>query len=195
MIAPRTLVWRVVAPTWPAVVAVVLAGTALIALAARVAIPLPFSPVPVTGQTFAVLLIGAALGARLGPATVIAYLGEGLAGLPVFAGGTSAWSPSAIPGVPVIAGPTAGYLAGFVVAAWLVGALAERGFDRRVPTTVLAMLLGNVAIYALGLPWLARYVGADRAIPLGLAPFLVGDVLKLALATAALPVAWRVLRR
>ncbi len=195
MIAKQTLLWQAVAPRWPAAVVAVLAGSVLIALAARVAIPLPFSPVPVTGQTFAVLLIGAALGARLGAATVVAYLVEGVAGLPVFAGGTSAWSLSSIPGVPVIAGPTAGYLVGFVAAAAIVGALAERGFDRRVPTTVIAMVLASVAIYAFGVAWLARYVGADRAIPLGLTPFLLGDALKIALAASALPLAWRVFRR
>ncbi len=129
MMAGRTLVWRTVAPTRTAIAAAVLAGSALVALAAQLRIDLPFSPVPVTGQTFAVLVVGAVLGARLGAAALLTYLVEGLAGLPVFAGGTSAWTPSSA-GVPVIAGPTAGYLVGFVAAAAIVGALAERGFDR-----------------------------------------------------------------
>ncbi|MDP9266145.1 MAG: biotin transporter BioY [Chloroflexota bacterium] len=188
------MLWRAVAPTWTAVVLAVLAGSALIGLAARVAIPLPFSPVPITGQTFAVLLVGAALGARLGAAALTAYLVEGLLGLPVFAGGTSAWAPTRIPGVPVILGPTAGYLAGFVAAAFVVGWLAERGWDRRPLTTALAMALGNVAIYLLGLAWLARFVGVEGAFPLGAQPFLVGDLLKLLVAAAVLPAAWRLRR-
>lgn len=190
----RTIMWQAVAPTLPGLVVAVVAGSALITLAARVAIPLPFSPVPITGQTFAVLLVGAALGSRLGALTVLSYLAEGLAGLPVFAGGTSAWSPGAA-GAPVIVGPTAGYLAGFVLAAFVVGWLAERGLDRHVAGTLFAMALGNVAIYALGLLWLARFVGADRAVPLGLVPFLVGDALKIVLAAVALPAAWRVVGR
>jgi len=195
VIGAQTLVWRRVAPTWPAMVGAVVAGSALLAIAARIAFPLPFSPVPVTAQTFAVLLIGAALGSRLGAATVIAYLAEGLAGLPVFAGGLSAWSPSSIPGVPVIVGPTAGYLVGFVVAAGVVGALAERGFDRRFATTLAAMLVGNLVIYVFGLAWLARFVGVERVVALGLAPFLIGDAVKTVLATLALPSAWKVLGR
>jgi biotin transport system substrate-specific component len=194
VISSRAIAWHVVTPTRPAVAVVVLAGSALIALAAQLRIDLPFSPVPVTGQTFAVLVVGAALGARLGAAAVIAYLVEGLAGLPVFAGGTSAWTPGTT-GIPVIAGPTAGYLVGFVAAAAIVGALAERGFDRNVVTTIVAMVLGDLAIYVFGLPWLAKFVGIDKAIPLGLQPFIVGDLFKIALAAAALPLAWRALRR
>src|SRR5882762_3225797 len=131
---------------------IVLAGSALIALSAWVAVPLPFSPVPVTAQTFAVLFVGSALGARRGAASALAYLAEGACGLPVFAGGAA--------GPHVLAGPTGGYLAGFVFGAWLTGALAERGFDRRPFTTVVSMALGNVLILALGLLWLARFVGA-----------------------------------
>jgi len=194
VISSRTLAWQAVNPTRPAAIVAVIAGSALIALAAQLRIDLPFSPVPVTGQTFAVLVVGAALGARLGAAAVIAYLLEGLAGLPVFAGGTSAWTPGTA-GIPVIAGPTAGYLVGFVAAAAIVGALAERGFDRNVVTTIVAMVLGDLAIYVFGLPWLAKFVGIDKAIPLGLQPFIAGDLFKIALAAAALPLAWRVLRR
>ncbi len=194
MITSRTLAWQAVAPTRPAVAVVVLAGSALIALAAQLRIDLPFSPVPVTGQTFAVLLVGAVLGARLGAAALLTYLGEGLVGLPVFAGGTSAWTPSSA-GVPVIAGPTAGYLVGFVAAAAIVGALAERGFDRNVVTTIVAMVAGDLAIYVFGVPWLAKFVGADRALALGLQPFIVGDAFKIAVAAAALPLGWKALRR
>lgn len=195
MIAQRTLLGSAVAPGWPAAVAAVVAGSALVALAAQLRVDLPFSPVPVTGQTFAVLLVGAALGARLGTATIAAYLAEGVAGLPVFAGGTSAWSPSSVPGVPVAFGPTAGYLVGFVCAAAVVGALAERGFDRRVFATIVAMAIGNIVIYAFGVAWLARFVGLDRAVQLGVLPFLVGDAVKIGLAAVALPAAWRIRQR
>lgn len=162
-------------------------GTLLLALSAQVAVPLPFSPVPVTGQTFAVLLIGAALGARLGAATVLLYLGEGAAGLPVF-------TPGATIGVARLAGPTGGYLAGFAVAAFVVGRLAERGWDRRVLSAALAMLAGEAVIYAIALPWLARFVPAERLLDAGLWPFVAGDLYKLALAALALPVAWRIAR-
>ena len=189
MIGQRTLFATVVTPTWPAAAVAIVAGSALVALAAQLRVDLPFSPVPVTGQTFAVLLVGAALGARLGAATLAAYVAEGTLGLPVFAGGTSAWSPSSIPGVPVAFGPTAGYLVGFVAAAAVVGALAERGFDRRVLTTIVAMALADLVIFVFGVAWLARFVGPERALPLGMLPFVAGDAVKIALAAVALPVA------
>lgn len=165
----------------------VLGGTLLLALSAQVAVPLPFSPVPVTGQTFAVLLVGAALGARLGAATVLLYLAEGAAGLPVFAPGPTV-------GIARLAGPTGGYLAGFVLAAFVVGLLAERGWDRRIPTAIAAMLAGEAVIYAVALPLLARFVPAERLLDAGLWPFVAGDLYKLALAALALPLAWRVTR-
>jgi biotin transport system substrate-specific component len=167
--------------------ALALAGSALIALSARVAIPLPFSPVPVTGQTFAVLLVGAALGRWRGAAAVIAYLAEGAAGLPVFAGAHT--------GPAVLLGPTGGYLLGFVPGAWLSGLLAEHGWDRRVGSTILSMILGNAAIFAVALPWLARYVGGSNVWALGFWPFVPGDVVKIGLAAAALPLAWKWLGR
>ena len=157
-------------------------GSALIALAAQVAIPLPGSPVPVTGQTFAVLLVAAALGPRFGPASVALYVVEGLIGLPVFAGGTS--------GPARIAGPTGGYLAGFVLAAYVVGLLAELGWDRRIWTCVLAMLAGEVVIYAFGLAALSRFPLPNGVLEAGLLPFLIGDAYKVALAAIALPTAW-----
>ena len=194
MIGQRTLFATVVTPTWPAAAVAIVAGSVLVALAAQLRVDLPFSPVPVTGQTFAVLLVGAALGARLGAATLAAYVAEGTLGLPVFAGGTSAWSPSSVPGVPVAFGPTAGYLVGFVAAAAVVGALAERGFDRRVLTTIVAMALADLVIFVFGVAWLARFVGPERARPLGMLPFVAGDAVKIALAAVALPVAWRLRR-
>lgn len=163
----------------------VLGGSVAMALSARLAIPLPFSPVPVTGQTFTVLLIGALLGSRRGCLCLMAYLAEGAAGLPVFAAGTG--------GLLHLTGPTGGYLAGFVVAALVTGFLAERGWDRRFWTTIAAMLLGNIAIYAYGLPWLAFFVGAGKALPLGLKPFIAGDIYKLLLAAVLLPSGWKLL--
>jgi biotin transport system substrate-specific component len=159
-------------------------GSVLIAASAWIAVPLPFSPVPVTAQTFAVLLVGSALGARRGAAAALAYLAEGCAGLPVFAGGAA--------GAQVLLGATGGYLAGFVPGAFVCGALAERGWDRRVATTIASMILGNAAILLPGLLWLARLVGFERVLALGLYPFLPGDAIKVAVAAAALPLAWKV---
>jgi biotin transport system substrate-specific component len=165
----------------------VLGGSLLIAVCAQVAIPLPFSPIPVSGQTLAVLLTGALLGSWRGSLSVLTYLVQGIAGLPVFAGGRA--------GPAHLLGPTGGYLVGFVLAAWVVGRLAERGWDRRATTTLLAMLLGNATLYACGLSWLAVFVGVERAPPLGLYPFVGGDLLKLAVATALLPSGWRIIGR
>jgi biotin transport system substrate-specific component len=165
--------------------ALVLGSSVLLTLSARIAIPLPFSPVPITAQTMTVLLLGAILGSRRGSLCVAAYLLQGALGLPVFAGGTA--------GLAVLGGPRAGYLLGFVAAAFTTGALAERGWDRRMGSTLAAMLLGNAAIYAFGLPWLAAFVGPRNAIPLGLVPFIPGDLLKVGLAALGLPSGWRAL--
>jgi biotin transport system substrate-specific component len=165
--------------------ALILGGSLFVALTAQVAIRLPFSPVPVTAQTLAVLLVGALLGSRRGALTMLAYLGQGLMGLPVFAAGAA--------GPAYALGPTGGYLAGFVAAAYLTGWLAEHGWDRHLGTALLAMLAGNVVIYSLGLPWLSHYAGA-QTLAVGLLPYLAGDALKLALAAAALPAGWRLLR-
>jgi biotin transport system substrate-specific component len=167
---PDGAVWRGV---------VVVLGTALLVVAARVEIPLPFSPVPVTGQTFAVLVIGASLGARLGALTVAAYVLEGILGLPVFAGGAS--------GIARLVGPTGGYLVGFIVASAIVGWLAERGWTRTILSTVAAMLIGEAAIYLFGLAWLSRFPLSVGVFDAGLAPFLAGDFYKLALAVVVLP--------
>jgi biotin transport system substrate-specific component len=167
--------------------ALIMAGSALVALSARVAIPLPFTPVPVTAQTFAVLLVGAALGSRRGALALAAYLAEGAAGMPVFSGGGCcvAW----------LAGPTAGYLWSYPLAAFTVGALAERGWDRSPGRAGLAMLAGNALIYVVALPWLAFFVGAGQVLEAGLLPFIPGDLLKVALAAAALPAAWAIVGR
>ncbi|MBI2777268.1 MAG: biotin transporter BioY [Chloroflexi bacterium] len=164
--------------------ALILAGTLLIALAAQVRFYLPGNPVPVTGQTFAVLLAGGALGFRRGIASSGLYLLLGLVGLPVFAGGRH--------GVEVLLGTTGGYLVGFILAAAVVGRLAELGWDRNVLGSIGAMLLGSVLIYLLGVPWLAVAAGQplDWAIANGLTPFLAGDAVKVALAAGAFPAAW-----
>lgn len=172
-------------------VALVVACGTLMAVFARITIPLPI--VPITGQTFGVLLLGVLLGSRRGALAMLVYLAEGLVGLPVFAYGFSAWTPSPLGGF-VIFGSTAGYLWAFPLAAFVVGALAERGWDRTFTRAALVMLLGSLVIYAGGVSWLAHYVGWHLAWVFGVQPFLAGDVLKALLAAAALPVGWRVLR-
>ena len=165
--------------------ALVLGGSLLVTLSASIAITLPFSPVPITAQTMTVLLIGALLGSRRGAMCMATYVFQGAMGLPVFAGGMG--------GLAILAGPRGGYLLGFIAAAFVTGLLAERGWDRRVGTTLAAMLLGNIVIYVLGVPWLAVFVGAERALPLGLYPFVAGDLFKLGLAGLAPPSGWRLL--
>lgn len=171
-------------------VLLVLGGSLFTALMARIAIPLPFTPVPITGQTLAVLLTGAALGSRRGALSMAAYVLEGSLGLPVFAGGAA--------GLKWLKGPTGGYLVGFIAAAFVTGWLAERGWDRRPLLTALAMLIGNAVIYLFGLPWLAMFLGGfagpKGALALGLLPFIPGDLLKLALAAFLLPSAWWLVR-
>jgi len=164
-------------------VLLVVGASLVTSLAAQVAIPVPWSPVPITGQTFAVTLSGAVLGMRRGFLAQLLYLAEGALGLPVFAGGAA--------GVAVLAGPTAGYLFAFPIASALTGALAERGWDRRFATMLAAMLLGSVPIFALGLAVLSRFVPAGGLLAAGLFPFLPGDVIKATLAALAFPAAWR----
>lgn len=193
--APHTLRTAVVPRSSVLVEAVlVLAGVGLIALAAQVAIPLPFTPVPITGQTFAVLLVGSAYGALRGGATVLFYLAAGAAGLPLYAEGASGWD--------IVAGPTGGYLVGMLIAGALVGRLAEQRWDRSFSSATGAMLLGSVVIYGCGLPWLSYKLGdlgvangLDDTLTAGLYPFVVGDLVKLYLAGALLPGAWRLVER
>jgi len=168
-------------------VALILGGSLLIALSAQLQINLPFSPVPITGQTFAVLLLGALYGSRRGPATVVTYLALGAIGLPVFAGGAF--------GVARLVGPTAGYLVGFIVAAFVVGLLSERGWDRKPWSTAASMIIGNGIIYLAGVLWLSRFVGWQAVLSTGFLPFLAGDALKIALATVLLPAGWKLIGR
>lgn len=164
----------------------VIAGSALLAVSAQFAFRLPISPVPVTGQTLVVLMIGMAFGSRLGAATVMAYLIEGGMGLPVFANGAFGW--------PVLIGPTGGYLIGFVAAAFVIGYMAERGAGRGPVSTALAMLVGTAVIYLFGASWLAQFLGFEKALAVGVLPFLYGDALKLIVAAGLMPLAWRGVR-
>ncbi|MGQ9716147.1 MAG: biotin transporter BioY [Anaerolineae bacterium] len=160
----------------------VISGSMLMALMAQITVRLPFTPVPITGQTFGVLLTGALLGSRRGALSGMLYLLAGGLGLPVFAGGAG--------GPERLLGPTGGYLLGFVAAAWITGYLCERGWDRRVLSAVLAMGIGNGVIYLFGLPWLACFVGPERVLIAGLWPFIPGDLIKIAMAALALPAGW-----
>lgn len=177
-------------------IGLVLLGSVVVAVCAQITIPI--DPVPITGSTFGVLLAGAALGSKRGALAIVAYLAEGLAGLPVFQGGNSAWVPNRF-GEPYITGSTAGYLAGFVIAAFVVGWLAERrGMDREVWSAALLLLVGNVLLYVPGLIWLHLWL-TSHAVPTtvwqaGLLPFIPGDVAKLILAALAVPGAWRLVR-
>ena len=168
-------------------VALILGGSLLIALSAQLQFILPFSPVPITGQTFAVLLLGVLYGSKRGLATVVTYFALGVMGLPVFAGGAF--------GVARLVGPTAGYLVGFLAAAFVVGLLSERGWDRKPWTTAASMIIGNGIIYMVGVLWLSRFVGWQAVLSTGFLPFLAGDALKIALATILLPAGWKLVGR
>jgi biotin transport system substrate-specific component len=165
----------------------VVLGTALLTLSAKINLPLPY--VPMTLQTLVVLMIGAAYGWRLGAATMIAYLAEGAAGLPVFAGPVGGLAP--------LLGPTGGYLIGFVAAAGITGWLSERGWDRSVPRLFVAMGAGHIVILALGFVWLAYglRLGADKAWLVGVAPFIAASLVKNALGAALVPALRRLVDR
>ena len=163
-------------------------GSFVVAALAQISVPL--WPVPITGQTFGVLIVGMAVGSKLGMLSLTLYMLEGICGLPVFANFSS--------GPGVIVGPTGGYIIGFIFAAGAIGYLAERKWDRSILSTALAMLIGNIILYIPGLIWLGLFfAGLGKPDPLeasivaGLFPFLIGDVLKLALAALLFPTAWR----
>lgn len=168
-------------------VVLVALGSALMALSAKVNLPLPY--VPMTLQTLVVLMIGAAYGWRLGSATMIAYLAEGAMGLPVFAG--------PIGGIAPLVGPTAGYLYGFVLAAFVIGCFAERGWDRNVVLLFAAMAVGHVVIFVAGFGWLAYGIGlgSTKAWLVGVAPFIAASVVKNALGAALMPAVRRIVDR
>ncbi len=163
-----------------------LVGSAVLALSAKLSVP--FYPVPLTLQSLAVLLIGAAFGSRLGAATVALYLVEGALGLPVFAGSTGL-------GLAYMAGPTGGYLVGFVLAAYAVGFFAERGADRSVPQLLGAMTLGHAILFAAGYAWLAHLIGAEKAWVAGVLPFIIGTLVKTLLGALLVPSVWRLVSR
>lgn len=186
---PRTLADAVLPRSLVRDVALVVGFALLTAAAAQLTFRLPWTPVPITGQTFAVLATGTVLGWRRGSLSQLLYVVLGAVGLPFYAGGAS--------GLEVATGATGGYLIGFVLAAALVGALCERSQDRHLLTSIPAMLAGSAVIYAVGVPWLAAVldVSAVKAMELGLVPFVIGDALKLLIAGGSAPLAWRMLRR
>jgi biotin transport system substrate-specific component len=189
--SPSTLSTAVLSrSTWLTEAVLLAAGVGLIALSAQVSFHLPGTPVPISGQTFAVLLVGSAYGAARGLATTALYLLVGIVGLPVFASGSSGWSE--------VSGATGGYLVGMLLAAGLVGLFAQRQWDRRLSSSITSMLTGSVVIYICGLAWLYHELpNATFASTLsaGLYPFVVGDMLKLYLAGAALPGAWALVKK
>jgi len=170
-------------------VLLVVAGAGLVALCAQIEIPLGFTPVPISGQTFAVLLVGASLGPLLGASSLLLYFCVGLMGAPVYSGGDGGWD--------IVHGATGGYLVGFIVAAALAGWLAQRRWDRHFNSAVAAMLSGSVVVYLFGLPWLAKEIGTglEGTLEAGLYPFVIGDLIKLYLAGMLLPGAWKLVKR
>lgn len=166
--------------------ALIVGAAAFVGVAAQVSVPIPGTPVPVTGQTFAVLLSGAALGMNRAAASMALYALAGVLGVPWFAGGATGWHLASF-----------GYVIGFVLAGAVVGALAARGGDRSPVRTVATMTFGTLLIYVAGVPWLMAFTHSDlgTALSLGVRPFLAGDAIKVALAAGLLPGAWRLLRR
>jgi biotin transporter BioY len=161
----------------------VLSFTLLTAVSAKLRIEI--GPIPITGQTFAVLLSGALLGSKRGALSQIFYLLGGLTGIPWFARGG---------GIAYLISPTFGYIGGFVLAAFVVGFLCERGFDRKIESAILAMLVGNILLYLPGLLWLAGFVGWGKVLAVGLYPFIIGDTVKLFLAGLILPLGWKMIK-
>ncbi|MEY2597192.1 MAG: hypothetical protein RL182_275 [Actinomycetota bacterium] len=167
----------------------VFGGALFLAALAQVAIPVPGSPVPVTGQTLGVLLLATAYGANLGASTFALYLLIGLAGAPVFANQGH--------GLERLIGPTGGYLVGMLIASWVLGALAGRKWDQRFLSAITTMFIGNIIIFTFGLIWLHEYTGKDWAwtFGAGLTPFIFGEILKIVIAGTSLPALWKVVGR
>jgi len=168
-------------------IGLIIFGSLFVAVSSQIAIYLPFTPIPITGQTFAVLLMGAVLGSKKGGLSLALYILEGILGLPVFAGGTG--------GMAVLFGPTAGYLIGFIPAVILVGHLSEKGFDRNWISMLLALFLGLLVIYFFGVIRLLAFVGKDRVFLLGVAPFVLGDLLKSGIVMKLIPSCWKLLNK
>lgn len=187
-----TLIDRVVTRTWVSDIALVTAGAALVAVLAQVAIPL--WPVPVTGQTLAVLLVGAGLGAARGAASLTLYALLGAVGLPIYSDASSGWS--------VLAGPTGGYIIGFIASAAIVGWAAERSWDRGWYKPIITFIGGSIVVFAFGLPWLAFSLGQlglpndlQSVLVAGFYPFIIGGLIKAAIAAALLPTLWAAAER
>ena len=175
-------------PVWLRNTVIVITGSLLLTLSAKWSIP--FFPVPMTMQTLVVLCLGMLLGPRLGAAAVLAYLAQGAVGLPVFAG-----TPEKGIGLAYMLQHTGGYLVGLVVAAYAVGTLAKRRWDRSMLSTITAMLIGNAIIYAFGLLWLGTLIGWDKpVVALGMTPFLLADLAKTLVAAALMPALWKLLK-
>jgi len=165
----------------------VFVGSLFVAALAQIRIPLPFTPIPITGQTLGVLLVGAALGSKRGAAAMSLYLAEGAIGFPFFAGGAS--------GISIMVGATGGYLFGFIAASFIIGLLAEHGLERSIRTSILPFLIGTAVIYLCGAGWLAiSSLGIQKALLMGVLPFVAGDAIKIALAGFVLPMAWKLIR-
>lgn len=181
-----TLLGAALAPLdWTRSVSLVFAFSLFTALAAQISIPM--RPVPITGQTLAVLLTGALLGSRLGAAAMIVYLVEGAVGLPFFSEGRG--------GMGHLLGLTGGYLVAFPAAAFITGAFAENGWDKRFFTAAAAMAVGSVVIILAGWAWLSQFMPATAAFAAGVKPFIIGDIVKIVLAAALLPTGWKLLKR
>jgi biotin transport system substrate-specific component len=164
-------------------------GAIFLGALAQIAIPVPGSPVPVTGQTLGVLLLATAYGANMGAATFALYLAIGFAGAPVFAGHGH--------GIERLVGPTGGYLVGMLISSWVLGALAGRKWDQKLFSAISTMLIGDLIIFSFGLIWLHQYTGKDWAwtFSAGLTPFIFGEVLKIAIAGTSLPTVWKFVAR
>jgi biotin transport system substrate-specific component len=189
---PSGTIAGVVVPRSRIATLTLMVGFALLtALAAQIRFPVPGTPVPITGQTFAVLLAGAALGSMAGAGSMAIYWALGAMGLPFYTNASGGWE--------VATGATGGYLIGFMVAAWVVGALAERGQDRKVWTAIPAFLAGSAVIYMFGVPWLMASVDSittmGEALAAGFTPFVIGDLLKIVAAGLLLPLAWKLVDR
>jgi biotin transport system substrate-specific component len=166
-------------------ISMILTGTVFLAVMAQIAFPIPGSPVPFTGQTLGVLLLGTAYGAGLGFSTIAFYLLMGMAGAPIFSSGTS--------GIERIVGPTGGYLVGMLISSLVLGALAGRKWDQRIKTVIPTMIIGNLVIFAIGLLWLNLYTGQSWlwTFEKGFTPFVFGEIIKIAIASTALPAVWK----
>ena len=166
-------------------ISLILTGTVFLAVMAQIAFPIPGSPVPFTGQTLGVLLLGTAYGAGLGASTIAFYLLMGMAGAPIFSSGTS--------GIERIVGPTGGYLVGMFISSLVLGALAGRKWDQKIKTVIPTMIIGNLIIFAIGLLWLNQYTGQSWlwTFEKGFTPFIFGEIIKIAIASTALPAVWK----